>query len=104
MHLHQALLLLCWFRCTTTALALNVIRQDNGTSGPTATLDSGVVIGVQTSVANSPNIVNKFLGVPFAASPTRFAPAETARPWEQPYMATQNGPACIQVSLRFRET
>lgn len=67
------------------------------TSEPSASIDSGIVIGVQTSLPGSPNLVNKYLGVPFAASPTRFAPAETATPWTEPYRATQNGPACIQV-------
>lgn len=66
-------------------------------SEPSATIDSGIVIGVQTSLPGSPNLVNKYLGVPFAASPTRFAPAETATPWTKPYRATQNGPACVQV-------
>lgn len=73
--------------------ALNQARQNV----PSATIDSGVVVGVQTSVSNSPNLVDKFLGLPFAASPTRFSPAQTATPWSQPYMATRNGPACIQV-------
>lgn len=101
MYLHQTLLFLCWSKYVTTASALNIVRQGGGAPGPTATIDSGVVIGLQTTVANSPNVVNKFLGVPFAASPTRFAPAETAQPWTEPYMATQNGPACIQVSIRL---
>jgi hypothetical protein len=64
---------------------------------PSASIDAGLVIGIQTSVDGSSNLVNKYLGIPFAASPTRFAPAETATPWTQPYRATQNGPACIQV-------
>lgn len=70
--------------------------QARSGSSPTVTIDSGVVIGLQSSVANSPNLVNKYLGVPFAASPTRFAPAQTPTPWSSPYHATQNGPACIQ--------
>ena len=73
------------------------VRQASARS-PTVTIDSGVVVGVQTSVANSPNLVNKYLAVPFAASPTRFAPAQTAEPWSEPFQASENGPACIQVS------
>lgn len=70
---------------------------------PTVTIDSGVVVGLQTTVANSPNAVNKFLGVPFAASPVRFSPPQTPTPWSEPYQATQNGPACIQVGTRGLE-
>ena len=71
-------------------------------SSPTVTIDSGVVVGVQTLVSNSPNLVNKFLGIPFAASPTRFSPPQLPTPWTQPFQATQNGPACIQVRDQYR--
>ncbi|KAK5076089.1 hypothetical protein LTR51_001769 [Lithohypha guttulata] len=75
----------------------NVQRQAATTSAPSATIDSGVVIGTQTSIAGAPSpVVNQYLGVPFAASPTRFAPAQSATPWSSAYMATQRGPACIQ--------
>ena len=91
-------LLLCNSGLAAPAFQIDA-RQDGAAAEPTATIDSGVVIGLKTSVANSPNLVNKYLGVPFAASPTRFAPAQTATPWSEPYMATENGPACIQVSM-----
>lgn len=68
-------------------------------NAPTATIDSGVIVGVQTNLANSSNLVNQYLGVPFAASPTRFSPPQTATPWSSPLQATQRGPACIQVRL-----
>ncbi|EXJ73922.1 uncharacterized protein A1O5_02216 [Cladophialophora psammophila CBS 110553] len=64
-------------------------------AAPTATIDSGVVIGTATSLANSV-VVDKFLGIPFAASPTRFAPPATPTPWPSPFHATKFGPACIQ--------
>jgi len=72
----------------------------NGTNGPTATIDSGVVIGTQTSLAatnGTQKTVNQYLGVRFAASPTRFSPPQTATPWSSPLNVTQRGPACIQV-------
>lgn len=85
--------------CVAAPAAHGFGKQDGPVASPTASIDSGVVVGVQTSVANSPNLVNKYLGVPFAASPTRFAPAQTAAPWSEPYHATANGPACIQVRV-----
>jgi len=89
--------------CLAAPAPQRFVRQDDSGSSPTASVDSGVVVGIQTSVSGSPNLVNKYLGVPFAASPTRFAPAQTASPWPEPYQATQNGPACVQVSI-FRLT
>lgn len=78
----------------TAPAAHNAVRQ---ASAPTATIDSGVVIGTTTSIAGAPQpLVDQYLGVPYAASPTRFSPAQTATPWSQPYSATQRGPACIQ--------
>ncbi|KAK5065409.1 hypothetical protein LTR84_001247 [Exophiala bonariae] len=65
-------------------------------TAPTATIDSGVVIGIATSLIGSKVIVDKFLGIPFAASPTRFAPPASPTSWPWPYEATQFGPACIQ--------
>ncbi len=64
---------------------------------PTATVDSGVVIGSAISTAGaSATIVNRFLGIPFAASPTRFAPATAPTPWSQPYDATNFSFTCPQ--------
>ncbi|EXJ78651.1 hypothetical protein A1O1_09052 [Capronia coronata CBS 617.96] len=63
---------------------------------PTVTIDSGVVVGVATSPAGATVTVNKYLGIPFAASPIRFAPPTQPTPWTSPYNATKYGPACIQ--------
>ena len=65
---------------------------------PTATIDSGPIVGTTTHVskAASATVVNKFLGVPFAASPTRFAPPATATPWQKPFNATKYGKTCNQ--------
>lgn len=100
-------LILAFFLLCNSSIAVpaakNNARQDESLVAPTVTIDSGVVIGVQTRVSNSPNKVNKYLGLPFAASPTRFAPPQTATPWSKPYMATQNGPACVQVRGLFNQ-
>ena len=64
--------------------------------GPTATVGSGVVVGVATTVPESPVQVHKYLGIPYAAKPVRFSPAQAAAPWSTPYDASSYRPACIQ--------
>lgn len=65
--------------------------------GPTATIDSGVVIGTTTSLPQATATVNQFLGVPFAKSPpTRFAPPESPGRFSEPFLAQKWSPACIQ--------
>lgn len=44
-------------------------------SAPTVQLGNQHIIGVATKIPDSPNAVNKFLGVRFADQPKRFAPA-----------------------------
>ncbi|KAK4505975.1 hypothetical protein PRZ48_003940 [Zasmidium cellare] len=64
-------------------------------SGPTATLDCGVVIGTTTSLPAATATVNKFLGVPFAQSPPqRFGMPQS--PGRCNINATAWKPACIQ--------
>ncbi|KIW42608.1 uncharacterized protein PV06_06140 [Exophiala oligosperma] len=65
-------------------------------TAPTVTIDSGAVVGTTTLLAGATVTVDKYLGIPFAASPTRFAPAVKPTPWKSPYRATKYGPACIQ--------
>ncbi|KAM4056916.1 carboxylesterase family protein [Hirsutella rhossiliensis] len=57
---------------------------------PTVTVSGGPVAG--TSVGS----VNQFLGIPFAASPTRFNPPQPAPTWQGTLDATQYKPACVQ--------
>lgn len=81
-------------------LALCTLVSCAPTSGqaPIATIENGVVIGTATKVpgAASATVVNKFLGVPFAASPTRFAPPATATAWTKPFNASRYGDTCPQ--------
>lgn len=65
-------------------------------SSPTASIDSGVIIGTTTTIPSSNVVVEKYLGVPFADSPTRFEPPNPVKPWPAPYKATKWGPGCIQ--------
>lgn len=63
---------------------------------PTVTVDSGLVVGTATSLSGASVSVTKYLGIPFAASPTRFAPASRPTSWRTPLNATKYGPACVQ--------
>ncbi|KAF9888395.1 hypothetical protein FE257_008673 [Aspergillus nanangensis] len=63
---------------------------------PTATIDSGLVVGTTTLLPSSTATVNKYLGVPFGAPPVRFRPPEPVAPWSTIRNATTWGPACIQ--------
>lgn len=65
-------------------------------SAPTVNIDAGMVVGTTTTVPGTTATVSEFLGVPFAASPTRFAPPTRAVPWSTPLQATAYGPACPQ--------
>ncbi|CAG8952995.1 hypothetical protein HYFRA_00003185 [Hymenoscyphus fraxineus] len=65
--------------------------------------DEGEVEGIVTDFPVSDNLVpggvarvRKFLGVPFAAPPERFAPPAPARPWKGLLKADRSKPACIQ--------
>lgn len=61
------------------------------------TLASGVVVGTTTTVPSATATVNKFLGLPFAASPPeRFSPPQSPARWEKPLDASELKPACIQ--------
>nr|POE89912.1 acetylcholinesterase [Quercus suber] len=65
-------------------------------ASPVATIDSGVVVGTTTSLPSATAFVNKFLGIPFAASP----PLRFGRPELPVYHgiidATAVKAACIQ--------
>ncbi|KAG5989534.1 hypothetical protein E4U43_004482 [Claviceps pusilla] len=65
-------------------------------SCPTATIDSGVIVGTAVVEPFSQATVIKYLGVPFAAPPERFQPPRVPDPWDSPYDASTYKPACIQ--------
>lgn len=81
--------------CLTLAAAAEYVSM--GDQLPTATLDVGEVIGTTTTLPSSTSVVNKFLGIPFAASPPeRFSPPVPVGKFQNPYIAQAWGPACIQ--------
>ncbi|ETN44581.1 uncharacterized protein HMPREF1541_10251 [Cyphellophora europaea CBS 101466] len=88
----------------TLAIPLAAAQEPSSTSGyPSASIDSGPVIGTQTIVAGSDITVNQYLGIPFAQPPIgelRFSPAQQVESWTDPYEATQQPPACMQVHGR----
>jgi acetylcholinesterase len=63
---------------------------------PSATVDTGVLIGKTTSLPNALGPVNQFLGVPFASPPERFSPPQPPAQFHEPLNATEWKPACIQ--------
>lgn len=65
-------------------------------SQPSVVLDSGTVVGTSSYVPDGPLPVNKYLGIPFAQPPLRFARPTVPEPWVQPLNAKTFKPACIQ--------
>ncbi|GAB7329379.1 hypothetical protein MBLNU13_g01165t1 [Cladosporium sp. NU13] len=85
--------------CLAVTSSATPILYDRA-ADPTVTLDSGVVVGTATRVANQPSVTglaNAYLGVPFASSPPlRFAPPTSPKPWTEPLVAQKLPPACLQ--------
>lgn len=88
----------------TLAIPLVAAQDPSATTGyPSASIDSGPVIGTQTLVAGSDVTVKQYLGIPFAQPPIgdlRFRPAQEVDSWTDPYEATEQPPACMQVHGR----
>ena len=66
---------------------------------PTATLDSGVIVGTTTSLPSSSVTVNKFLGIPFAAPAERFVEPRSPKKWSGTLDTTKPKAACIQAFI-----
>ncbi|TKX20191.1 hypothetical protein C1H76_7692 [Elsinoe australis] len=85
----------------TILAACSLFAAVSAQDAPTATIDSGVLVGTKTLLPTATAAVNKFLGVPFAQSPPeRFSPPVR----EQSYgnvarNATQFSAACVQQFL-----
>jgi hypothetical protein len=78
---------------------LCVAYSSSSDSSPTATLDSGVIIGTTTLLPSSTVVVNKFLGIPFTSPPERFAAPVAPVPWGGQLNTTEAKPACIQAFI-----
>ena len=75
----------------------NAISSPLNLTKPTVTLTSGVVVGTTTSLPAATATVNKFLGIPFAASPPeRFSPPADSATWATPLDASAYRPTCLQ--------
>jgi len=68
---------------------------------PTATLHDAIYIGTTTRVASATAAVDKFLGIPYAATPERFRAARPRPRGSERVNATAQPPACIQQCKRF---
>lgn len=71
----------------------------SGISPPTATVISGPIFGVAADLPGAPGPVNKFLGIPYAEKPGRFALPQPPRKWEHPRDATAFGSSCHQLAV-----
>jgi len=71
---------------------------------PTVVIDSGPIVGTQTALPGSLNpVVNEFLGIPYAATPPRFSPPVSPKPWEKPRDVVEYLPTCPQQFSRSAE-
>ncbi|KAH8678376.1 Carboxylesterase [Xylariales sp. PMI_506] len=85
-------LLLCFSSVRAVA-----VRSVTPARGPTATIVSGVVVGTTTVLPSATAIVHKYLGVPYAAPPERYEPAQEPEPWTTPLNVSVNqNRACYQ--------
>lgn len=83
--------------CST--LITYTLAQTSSSAAPTATIDSGPIIGRSTQTASTDTIVHQFLGISFARPPIddlRFAPPQEPEPWTEPLNVTQQPNSCIQ--------
>lgn len=59
-------------------------------------INDGVIIGTTTTVPSATAVVNKYLGIPFAAPPERFSPPKPPCPWNHPLDASKFQATCTQ--------
>ncbi|KAJ6783124.1 hypothetical protein PWT90_07159 [Aphanocladium album] len=83
--------LLCYHAACSYSLAVTSDRR------PTATIDSGVLVGTTVSEPLVSSAVNKFLGIPFAQPPARWELPIKAESWQGSRDATHFGNACHQL-------
>ncbi|KAF2672173.1 cholinesterase [Microthyrium microscopicum] len=74
----------------------NGLPSDLLAPSPTAIIDSGPIIGTTTSLPSAAAPVLQFLGIPYAAKPTRFEPPQRPKRWSEPLRTNKWKPACIQ--------
>ncbi|KAG8408586.1 hypothetical protein J3458_019617 [Metarhizium acridum] len=79
-----------------TSAAIPAIPASHN-AAPTATLDSGLIFGIATQLPGAPGPVNKFLGIPYAEEPERFALSKPPKRWSSPKNTTAFGPSCYQL-------
>jgi carboxylesterase type B len=63
---------------------------------PTATIDSGIIIGTTTNLPSATAPVLKYLGIPYAEKPERFEPPKAPGSWQFALKTQKWQSACIQ--------
>ncbi|MCJ1392608.1 hypothetical protein MMC18_005478 [Xylographa bjoerkii] len=83
---------------SSTVLLISLfITQPVAAISPTVTIPPGIVIGTTTTLPSVTAVVNKYLGIPFAASPPRrFLPPAPPASWSKPLMANSFKDTCLQ--------
>src|ERR1700761_4455284 len=75
---------------------LALLSSSNGQSNPEVTINSGIYEGLAVKHSGSDTIVHKYLGIPFASPPVRFAPPKPLSSSTERKKAHKLPPACIQ--------
>ena len=65
---------------------------------PTVTLNDGIYVGTTAQVASATAVVNQFFGVPYAAKPGRWMPAQLRPSGTEKHDAISQPQTCIQQS------
>ncbi|KAG6037445.1 hypothetical protein E4U41_005087 [Claviceps citrina] len=81
------------------AAAAAAAKLPNGTFPAMAMLRSGLIFGFPTHLPGAPGPVNKFLGIPYADKPVRFALSQPPAKWIIPKRTTSFGKSCYQLAV-----
>src|ERR1700761_3358851 len=73
-----------------------LLGSSNGQGNPEVTVHSGIYEGLSVKSPGSETAVHKYLGIPFASPPVRFAPPSPVRSSKDRKKANKLPPACIQ--------
>jgi carboxylesterase type B len=84
------------FLLCTLVLFANCEDVKSVSTTPIVTLDSGIYEGLSKRLPGATQEIHQYLGIPFAAPPTRFAPPQPPPKSNAVKKAQEFPPACIQ--------